>query len=96
MSSRDPGARVPPIIQNGYLIKRAGTEDRDGWSMMSVQIVHAEKWLEDSMVELLKMYRSLVTLSKARGIEHGVLPWHIVVARKAQEGLSSLMYYDPT
>ena len=88
--------RTGPILNTGYIVKRNGVADEDGWSMLGVEVVRAEDWSDTSMRELLHTYRSLNTLSSAIGLDHGVLPLHLITARKAQLGLSSLMDYDRT
>ena len=88
--------RSGPILSTGYIIKRNGVADEDGWSMLGVEVVQAENWTDTSMKELLHTYRSLNTLSNASGLDHGILPWHLMTAGRAQLGLSSLMHYDRT
>ncbi|MCJ1477765.1 mediator of RNA polymerase II transcription subunit 13 [Lambiella insularis] len=83
-------------LSSGYLLKRAGGRDENGWVMMGVHVVHAGKWTESSMKDLLAMYGSLGTLARARGVEDsvtGILPWHIAVASKSRKSLTLMMSY---
>jgi len=83
---------------SGYLLKRAGVVDEDGWVMMGVHVLWAEKWGEGLMRELLEWYRGLGTLARVRGVEGrvgSVLPLHVAVARKSQKGLSEGMAFVP-
>ena len=80
----------------GYLLKRAGTLDENGWVVMRVYVLHAETWSDALMKELLLTYRALGTLARARGVEdevRSVLPLHIAIARKTQSGLDRTMRF---
>lgn len=47
--------------------------------------------------EVLSMYRGLAALARLRGIVDrvkGVLPWHVAAARKAGDGVNSLMSWN--
>ena len=95
--TRNNGAVAKRYLGSGYLTKRAGEKDENGWVMMGVHVVHAEKWTELYMKDLLSMYSSLGTIARARGVEDditSVIPWHIAVASRAQKGLSMTMRYD--
>ncbi|MCJ1392871.1 mediator of RNA polymerase II transcription subunit 13 [Xylographa bjoerkii] len=95
--TRSNGAVAKRYLGSGYLTKRAGKIDENGWVMMGVHVVHAEKWKERCMKDLLGMYGSLGTIARARGVENeitSVLPWHIAVASRAQKGLNMMMRYD--
>ncbi|MCJ1405503.1 mediator of RNA polymerase II transcription subunit 13 [Xylographa trunciseda] len=95
--TRSNEAVAKHYLGSGYLTKRAGEKDEYGWVMMGVHVVHAEKWTEPHMKDLLGMYGSLGMIAKARGVENeitSVIPWHIAVASRAQKGLNMMMRYD--
>lgn len=86
-----------PALASGYLIRRSGTSDTDGLASMSVNIIHSHvRRLADVLLkDILRMYRDLATLARARGIAHVQgnysLPWHIATAVKGQEILSHVL-----
>lgn len=82
---------------SGYLLKRAGTRDEDGLLPLAVDIVHMPKVKDGLLRELLGMYRDLAALARLRGTVHGlhgIMPWHIATARKANEGVNEMMAWD--
>ena len=89
---------APVGLANGFLVKRAGPMDDDGFAVVGVSIVYAEKMGESLLRKILCMYRALGVLAKARGVtaSHSVLPWHVAVARKAREGLDLTMQWVGT
>jgi mediator of RNA polymerase II transcription subunit 13 len=84
-------------LGSGYLLKRAGPVDADGWIMLGVHVVAAERWSEGMMKELLTQWRALGLLARERGVEtqKSTLPWHLAVARKCWKGVSARMKYVP-
>lgn len=96
-----PNDLLPPSCcrsaASGYLIKRAGTRDEDGLLPLAVDIIHTPKVQEGLLKELLGMYRDLAALARLRGTVHGlhgVMPWHIATAKKANEGVNEMMSWD--
>lgn len=82
---------------SGYLLKRAGTRDEDGLLPLAVDIVHMPKVQDGLLKELLGMYRDLAALARLRGTVHGlhgIMPWHIATAKKANEGVNEMMSWD--
>ena len=87
-----------PSLATGYLVKRLGPRDEDGFTTMQVNILRGQRPQEALLRELLEAYRSLATLAKVRGVTDpitSVLPWHIAIAQKANAGLNALMRYEP-
>ena len=83
-----------PSLATGYLVKRLGPRDEDGFTTMQVNIVRGQRTYDVTLKELLETYRSFSTLARVRGITDpvsSVLPWHIAVAQKANAGLNALM-----
>ena len=86
-----------PSSASGYLIKRAGTRDEDGLLPLAVNIIHLPKVQGGLLKELLGIYRDLAALARLRGTVHGlhgVMPWHIATAKKANEGINEMMSWD--
>jgi len=77
------------------LIKRAGRVDEEGWELMGVHVLSAEKWGEGSMRELLGVYRALGTVARGRGVGRGVLPVHLAWVGRVGRGLRGAMGYVP-
>ena len=90
--------RAPLALASGFLIKRAGPVDEDGVVIMGVSIVYADTMSESLLKKILRMYRGLGILAKARGVTTSLslLPWHIAVAKQAREGLNSIMHWAET
>ncbi|KAI9882797.1 MAG: hypothetical protein M1823_005460 [Watsoniomyces obsoletus] len=81
-----------PALASGLLVKRGGTDDEA--ECISVNIMLALRCPETSLTEILAMYRDLNVLARFKGVTdpcNSVLPWHLAMAIKAQETLSSLM-----
>lgn len=100
-----PRQHLAPIMVSGYLLKRAGPEDKDGLVMLGINLVttivskgetgnceaHAK-----TLTEVLKMYSDLATLARLRGLEEwsaGMLPWHVAAARKARKAVTRCMVW---
>lgn len=85
-------------MASGYLLKRAGTRDEDGLIAVEVDIVHGDlKGKETVLKEVLSMYRGLAALARLRNVVDrvtGVLPWHVAAARRAGDGVNSLMSWN--
>lgn len=82
---------------SGYLLKRAGTRDEDGLLPLAVDIIHMPNVKDGWLKELLGIYRDLAALARLRGTVHGlhgIMPWHIATARKANEGMNEMMSWD--
>ncbi|KAL8867711.1 MAG: hypothetical protein Q9174_005482 [Haloplaca sp. 1 TL-2023] len=101
---QDPYISTPHLASitiSGYLLKRAGPDERDGLLTLGVSLVSgdlssskseavAEKKHEKLLIEVLKMYSDLATLARLRGTEDrrtGVLPWHVAAARKGRDAV---------
>ncbi|KAL8840392.1 MAG: hypothetical protein Q9176_003885 [Flavoplaca citrina] len=101
-----PRGQCSPILVSGYLLKRAGTEDRDGLISLGINlvtIVTPKGELGDhqahtkTLTEVLQMYSDLATLARLRGLEDwqtGVLPWHVAAARKARKAVTRCMRWE--
>ena len=79
---------------SGYLIKRAGARDDDGFKALAVSIIHAAKPDKALLREVLGMYRGLALLARVRGVVdpvNNMLPWHVAATRKAQAIFSDTM-----
>ena len=80
----------------GYLIKRAGTQDQDGLLLVQVNIIHGSKPLQQLLKEVLAMYRNLALLARVRNVidpVKGTLPIHVAAAGKAYAALCKSMRY---
>ena len=101
-----PRGQCSPILASGYLLKRAGTEDRDGLISLGINlvtIVTPKGELGDyqaqskTLKEVLQIYSDLATLARLRGLEDwqtGVLPWHLAAARKARKAVTRCMRWE--
>lgn len=101
LSRHFPNNLLPPSCcrsaASGFLVKRAGTRDEDGLLPLAVDIIHMPKIQEGLLKELLGIYRDLAALARLRGTVHGlhgVMPWHIATAKKANEGVNKMMFWD--
>ena len=95
-----PREQSSPILLSGYLLKRAGTEDRDGLISLGINLVTTitpkgepgdRQAHRKTLTEVLEMYSDLATLARLRGLEEwqsGVLPWHVAAARKARKAVT--------
>ena len=80
-----------PALASALLVKRTGPNDEDVPVCMTVSILHAPKYQDSLLRELLIGYRGLGILAKFKGVadaRKSVLPWHIATALHAQETLS--------
>ncbi|KAH6605736.1 hypothetical protein Trco_004889 [Trichoderma cornu-damae] len=88
---------VHPALISGYLIKRTGIRVEDAPVMMEVNLVYTEatpRMHEPLLREMLRYFRGLGTLARARGVadrEADVRPWHVAAAEKAVRALYLLM-----
>ncbi|PGH09166.1 hypothetical protein GX51_00920 [Blastomyces parvus] len=86
--------KYQPALASGYLLRRSGTSDTDGQAVMTVNVIYtnSRRPIDHLLKDILRMYRELITLARARGIVHVqgnlTLPWHIMTAVKGQEILS--------
>ena len=81
---------------SGFLLKRAGTNDEDGFLPLAVSILHDQSDKESLLLEVLGMYRKLATLARIRHITdsvHGILPWHVAAAERAHAAVKTSMCY---
>lgn len=92
--SADPAE--PNANARGYLIKRAGTADDDGFLPVQVTIVHGSKPRQPVLKEVLSMYRDLSALARVRNVIDaikGTLPIHVAAAKKVHTALCKSMRY---
>ncbi|MCJ1245369.1 mediator of RNA polymerase II transcription subunit 13 [Trapelia coarctata] len=82
-------------VGSGYLIKRRGVRDEEGWCLMGVHVLSAEKWGEASMRELLGTYRALAAVARWRGVGEGGVPLHLAWVERAGRGVRRCMAYLP-
>ncbi|PGG97084.1 hypothetical protein AJ80_09745 [Polytolypa hystricis UAMH7299] len=87
-----------PSLASGYLLRRSGTSDTDGLASLGVNIIRCppRRIVDIVLKDVLRSYRDLATLARAKGIAHvqgdiKCLPWHIATAVKGQEVLSRIM-----
>lgn len=85
-------------MASGYLLRRKGVSDNDGVVAMSVNLIHVQHlhgvYCESLLRDVLRMYRDLATLARAKGlshVKHNTLPWHIASAVKGQETMSYVL-----
>ena len=79
---------------SGYLIKRMGARNEDGFLTCGVKLIYAQRPCEALLQEVLVMYRCLATLARIRGIVDpikSILPWHVAAAKKAHAALRATM-----
>ncbi|KKZ68248.1 hypothetical protein EMCG_06071 [[Emmonsia] crescens] len=85
--------KYQPALASGYLFRRSGTSDMNGQAVMAVNLIYtnSRRPIDHLLKDILRMYRELATLARARGIVHmqgnSSLPWHIMTAVKGQEVL---------
>lgn len=87
-----------PALASGYLIKRRGPKEYDGWIMLGVRILSGSGRIQTVLRDLLVIYRSFGTLARFKMVEdpvNSILPWHVAVARKSQLRLSAIIGYAP-
>ncbi|KAL9036046.1 MAG: hypothetical protein Q9180_004525, partial [Flavoplaca navasiana] len=101
-----PRGQCSPVLVSGYLLKRAGTEDRDGLISLGINLVNIitpkvelgdHQAHTNILTEVLQMYSDLATLARLRGLEEwksGVLPWHVAAARKAKKTVTRCMRWE--
>jgi mediator of RNA polymerase II transcription subunit 13, fungi type len=92
-----------PALVTGYLIKRRGPKNDDGYAMIEVSLVRSTasistKPSDSSHIELIddliRQYRGLVTLGATRGCvdtSRECLPWHIVTSIRGARVLEQAM-----
>lgn len=86
--------QLRPALTSGYLIKRAGVQEEDGFVTLGVHLVQTVGPKEGAVEEIIRQLHGLVTLAVARGCIDKVkqcVPWHIAVALKGARTLSGLM-----
>ena len=93
---------IRPALTSGYLVKRLGTKDEEGTTMLGVHLVHAPAQSspgipgqrEELLEEILEQYRGLATLAMARGCidkTRTVVPWHIHTSLTGSDVLGTLL-----
>lgn len=98
--SRD-SCEARPAAASGYLVKRLGTREEDGITMLGVHMVWPtsnpaapQGQREDEIEDCLSDFRGLITLAAARGcIDRGTscVPWHIHTAVSGATALGRLI-----
>ncbi|KAL8851893.1 MAG: hypothetical protein Q9221_003216 [Calogaya cf. arnoldii] len=98
-----PRQQFAPILVSGYLVKRAGAENKDGLIPLGINLVATifpkgetgnHEVHTKTLTEVLRIYSDLATLARLRGLEEwsaGVLPWHVAAARKARKAVTRCM-----
>ena len=79
-----------------FLIKRAGTQDQDGFLATQIDIVYGLEPFQPLRKEVLGMYRNLALLARVRNIVDavmGILPIHVATVKKAHAALCRTMRY---
>jgi mediator of RNA polymerase II transcription subunit 13 len=93
-------AELRPALASGYLVKRKGAIEQDGYAVMSVNVIHVDRdktKLEQTLRDALRDYRGLSILTKAKGMvakgkpEEGVWPWHVATVVKGVRALSYVL-----
>ena len=89
---------IPSQLDQGYLLKRRGKHDSDGFLISGVQVMYGGLgWTHGTLLKkIFTKYRWMMSLGVARNLVGGSspLPWHVVVARRAQMGLTSLLRWN--
>ncbi|MCJ1312538.1 mediator of RNA polymerase II transcription subunit 13 [Agyrium rufum] len=89
----------------GLLVKRAGIRpsrslqyDQEGFECISVSFVWPESTSDAQLRDVLKMYRGLGSVAKARGVVgrggKGLWPWHLAVAREGRRILEMCLGWE--
>ncbi|KAL8647785.1 MAG: hypothetical protein Q9226_006289 [Calogaya cf. arnoldii] len=98
-----PRQQFAPILVSGYLVKRAGAENKDGLISLGISLVASifpkgetgnHEVHTKTLTEILRIYSDLANLARLRGLEEwsaGVLPWHVAAARKARKAVTRCM-----
>ncbi|KAL5611777.1 hypothetical protein BROUX41_000648 [Berkeleyomyces rouxiae] len=89
-------ARQNPAAASGYLIKRGGARSEDPPAVLEVSLVSVDgvtRNVDPMLREMLKQFRGLGTLARARGVteQWDVRPWHIAAAEKSVRALYALL-----
>ena len=104
--SADLGADDPNVPsdfccakQTAYLLKRASARVENALVALAVNIVDGGEANHDPLLnEVLQMLHKLICLARIRNASDDdsvcILPWHVVMARKAYAALDSTMRYD--
>ena len=91
--SRHTGDDISQTLATAYLIKRAGPRDENGLVRIALNFLHGHKFV---VKEVLSMYGGLALLARVRGLidaTRGLVPLHVVAARKAHEVVNATMRY---
>lgn len=84
--------------QTAYLLKQASARVENDLAGLAVTIVDGEIRDGSLLREVLDMLHKLICLARIRNASDDnsvcILPWHIVMARKAHAALDSSVRYD--
>lgn len=92
-----------PAVATGLLMKRKGSKNDDGCTMIEISLISANtqgaenssETSADALLEdVIKQYRGLATLSVTRGCIDQItecLPWHIATSAKGSQILGQVM-----
>ncbi|KKF97462.1 Mediator of RNA polymerase II transcription subunit 13 [Ceratocystis platani] len=89
-------ARQNLAMASGYLVKRGGMRCEDPPAVLEVNLVWLDgvaRGVDPMLREMLKQFRGLGTLARARGVteQWDVRPWHIAAAEKGVRTLYALL-----